>query len=190
MRASSVDRVLVTGATGFIASHVIAELLRQGAFVRGTVRSVSSARNAFLAALPGAHERLQLVAAELDKPDGWDAAVTGCSVIHHIASPTPSEASKPTTEEMVRMAVFGVRHVFEAAARVGGVRHVVMTSSSAAVGEGQEALRTSGHVFTDADWSDPSKVDGGFAPYITSKFQAEQYAWNFVKAHPAGFTLT
>jgi dihydroflavonol-4-reductase len=65
-----------------------------------------------------------------------------------------------------------------------------MTSSVAAVADGQEELRAAGHVFTDADWSNPSKVDGGLAPYVASKFHAERFAWDFVKTHPDGFTLT
>ena len=82
-------RVLVTGASGFIGSHVILELLKSGKFkVRGTVRSTNSASAAHLKEHPGLKD-VELVEAELLTDDGWDAAMKDCDYVMHVASPFP-----------------------------------------------------------------------------------------------------
>jgi dihydroflavonol-4-reductase len=169
------ERVLVTGATGFIAGHCINELLTHGYPVRGTVRNRATADVAHLYAMA---ERtggsLELVEARLDADAGWAEAVAGCTAIWHVASPNPSEIPK-TDDEVVRPAVDGTLRLLRAAAASGTVRRVVMTSSTAAV--------TSGHppdgdrVYTEADWSD---VDASSA-YPKSKTLAERAAWEFVR---------
>ena len=77
--------VLVTGATGFVATHIIEQLLRKGYFVRGTVRDAARVPS-YLTDLPGS-ERLTLVAADLLEPGSFDAAVQGCDYVIHTASP-------------------------------------------------------------------------------------------------------
>lgn len=64
--------VLVTGATGFVANHVIKKLLEDGHKVRGTVRSLANEEKlAPLKELPNADKNLQLVEADLVKADSW-----------------------------------------------------------------------------------------------------------------------
>ena len=67
--------VLVTGAAGFIGSHVVRELLEQGFSVRGTVRNPTNAE--FLKDLSGA-ERLDIVQMDLLQPESVVSAVKGC----------------------------------------------------------------------------------------------------------------
>lgn len=78
--------VLVTGATGFVASEVIKQLLEKGYSVKGTVRSLSKALHLqkLADALPGT---LELLEADLLKEGDFDAAVAGCSYVFHVASP-------------------------------------------------------------------------------------------------------
>lgn len=79
--------VCVTGASGFIASHVVKQLLEKGHRVHGTVRDATNTRKvAHLLALPGA-ERLTLFSAELMQDSSYDEAVRGCEVVFHMASP-------------------------------------------------------------------------------------------------------
>ncbi|WP_036966775.1 NAD-dependent epimerase/dehydratase family protein, partial [Promicromonospora kroppenstedtii] len=111
------SRVLVTGATGFIAGHAIEELLRNGHEVRGTVRSLRDpARVVHLHRVAGAvGGRLELVEADLSRDDGWDDAVAGQEYVLHMASPFP--AAPPRHEdELVGPAVDGTRRVLAAAA--------------------------------------------------------------------------
>lgn len=157
-------RVLVTGASGFVAGHVIAELRSHGYAVRGTARRPVDGL-------------ADVVAADLAKDDGWAAAVDGCDYVMHVASPIPNERPK-SDDELVRPAVDGTLRVLRAAADAG-VRRVVLTSSIAAVTSGHGG----GGVWTESDWS---VVDRSPA-YPKSKTLAERAAWKF--AREAGLEL-
>lgn len=171
------ERVLVTGATGYVAGHCIEELLRHGYAVRGTVRRPGdTAAVAHLRAIADeVGGELELVEAHLDRDDGWDAAVAGCPLVMHVASPLPIE--NPTDEEaLLGPAREGTLRVLRAAAR-GGVRRVVQTSSVAAV---HYSGTPEDHVCTEADWSDPALTP----LYPKSKTLAERAAWDFHASLP------
>jgi dihydroflavonol-4-reductase len=152
------ERVVVTGASGFIARHVIAELRSHGYWVRGTSRRPVDGLN-------------DVVTADLSRDDGWAAAVEGCDYVMHVASPIPKESPK-FEDELIRPAVDGTLRVLRAAADAG-VKRVVLTSSIAAVSSGHrdEAVRT------EADWSIVDRSPG----YPKSKTLAEQAAWDFAR---------
>ena len=80
--------VCVTGASGFIASHCVQQLLATGYTVHGTVRSLENREKvAHLEALPFAATRLKLFEADLLVDGSFDAAVAGCDAVLHTASP-------------------------------------------------------------------------------------------------------
>jgi dihydroflavonol-4-reductase len=169
-------KVLVTGATGFVAGHCVEELLAHGYAVRGTVRDLATADVAHLrAAARRTGGSLELVEARLDADAGWAEAVDGCACVWHVASPNPSRAPKHE-DEVVRPAVDGTLRVLRAAAASGTVRRVVLTSSIDAIRHGHPDQR----VRTEADWS---TVDGA-DPYPKSKVHAERAAWDFVRDRP------
>ena len=171
MTESHPDLVLVTGATGFIAGHCIADLLAHGYAVRGTVRDLRTAKADHLRRLGGS---LELVEATLDADDGWPDAVAGCTAVLHVASPFPA-AEPEDDDELVRPAVDGTLRVLRAAADSGTVRRVVLTSSIAAISAGNTSDPT--HPLTEADWSRPEQA----APYARSKTLAERAAWRFAE---------
>ena len=88
------DLVLVTGITGYIASHVAVKLIEKGYRVRGTVRNKAKGRRVLDAmAMTGVDvSQVELVEAELSADEGWRDAVADCRFIQHIASPIPMEA--------------------------------------------------------------------------------------------------
>jgi nucleoside-diphosphate-sugar epimerase len=121
---------------------------------------------------------IEFVAADLTRDNGWDDAVKGCRYVLHVASPFPiTQPADPN--EVVAPARDGTLRVLRAAERAG-VARVVMTSSTVAIM--YSGSRAPGHVYTEADWTDPARTD--ITPYIMSKTLAEQAAWDFVRASP------
>src|SRR6266536_1841165 len=131
MRWDMTGQVLVTGASGYVAGHVIADLRSHGYGVRGTARKAADG----------------LVAADLTRDEGWAEAVEGCDYVMHVASPFPSHTPK-SDDELIRPAVDGTLRVLRAAADAG-VKRVVLTSSIAAVTSGHTQEKTR----TEEDWS-------------------------------------
>jgi nucleoside-diphosphate-sugar epimerase len=167
--------VLVTGGSGFLGLHTIIQLLECGERVRTTVRSrarEADVRRTLARAGIEAGDRLAfVVVADLLTDDGWPAAVDDVERVLHVASPFP--AGTPEHEDdLIVPARDGTLRVLPAA-RDAGVRRVVVTSSSAAVGHDREP---GDHVFTEADWTDP---DADVGAYIKSKTIAERAAWDF-----------
>jgi len=170
------ETVTVTGASGYIALHVIALLLDEGYEVRGTLRDM--ARVEPLRAALARHtevSNLSFVAADLTSDAGWDAAMTDCQYVMHVASPVPIVEPK-NHEELIAPARDGTLRVLAAASRAG-VRRVVMTSSNAAINSGHGGKSS----FTEADWS---ILGDGTGAYASSKTIAERAAWDFVAGLP------
>ena len=116
-------RVLVTGATGFVAGHRIVDLLAHGYDVRGTVRNLAAADTAHLRSAIDLAESgaFDLAEATLDADDGWAEAASGCDYVLHVASPIPFKAPKHE-DELIRPAVDGTTRVLTAAARAPRTR--------------------------------------------------------------------
>ena len=175
--------VLVTGAAGFLASHLVAQLLARGYRARGTVRSLKKEKDlAPLRALPGAAERLELVEADLLAEGAFDAAAQGCEIVMHTASPYVLDAKDPQ-KDLVEPAVKGTESVLSACKKAGTVRRVVLTSSMAAITDEPESDR----VLTEEDWNTRSSLDRN--PYYYSKTLAERAAWEYVEREAHDFDL-
>lgn len=172
--------VCVTGATGFIGSHLTRLLLSEGYNVNGTVRDVAKAGAGFLSDL-GGFDRLSLYAADLLDAGSFDKAVSGCEVVFHVASPLLVNTTDPQ-RELLEPAVSGTRAVLGAAARAKTVRRVVMTSSLAAM-----ANRAAGTIITDKSWNEDATLETD--AYAYSKTVAEKAAWEFVDRADPGFDL-
>ncbi len=174
------DRVLVTGATGFIAQHCMLQLLEAGYEVRGTARSANRAADVVAILSPhlsdaarGRLDALEVVAADLTRDDGWRGAVEGCRFVMHIASPLPKGVVKDENELIVP-ARDGALRVLRASHNAG-VERVVLTSSLSAIIYGNDRS----HLFTEADWSN---LDGKrIGAYDKSKTIAERASWEYME---------
>src|SRR2546430_1200085 len=151
-------KVLVTGASGFIAKHCIAELLRRDFAVRGTLRDMGRAeavRKSVSRAGADANG-VEFFAADLLRDEGWSAAMQGCNFVLHVASPFPLQ-DPPNPDDLIRPAREGALRVLKAATQAG-IKRVVMTSSVVAVTLPWPEAPL-GHVFTEADWTNPKRPD-------------------------------
>lgn len=170
------DRVLCTGASGFLGGHVALQLLDAGYRVRGSVRDAAkgAAVRATLAGAGADLSRLELVTLDLLSDEGWFDAAKDCRYVVHTASPFVLTMPKDPLD-LVRPAVEGTRRAVHAALRAGAER-IVLTSSIAAIVYGHKA-RT--RIFTEDDWAD---LDGpNVTAYIRSKTLAEREAWTIVE---------
>lgn len=180
------DTVLVTGISGFIASHVAAGLLAQGYAVRGTVRNkMKGERIVEALAEHGADtSRLELLEADLGADAGWKAAVKDCRYVQHIASPFPMDAPS-NREALVPAARAGAMRVVEQAIGAGAER-VVMTSSMVSM-MGQ-ADRKAHMLVKESDWSNPDWKP--LTAYPVSKTRAELAIWDYAAAQNVKTRIT
>tara|TARA_B100000212_G_scaffold101744_1_gene74894 strand:+ start:50 stop:1063 length:1014 start_codon:yes stop_codon:yes gene_type:complete len=170
------EKVLVTGGSGFIALHCIDQLLEKGFMVRTTIRSESRKEeiNKAMDKYPNLDQNLEFHICDLLKDEGWEAAVDGCDYVLHVASPFILEV--PSDENvLIKPAVDGTLRVLNACSRTN-VKKVVLTSSVAAVAYGHGVEKT----YDESDWSNTGE-DSGITPYAKSKTLAEKAAWNFVE---------
>jgi dihydroflavonol-4-reductase len=177
------EQVLVTGGSGFIASHCIALLLNKGYHVRTTLRSLDRAttvKSMLKVAGIKDFQKLSFALADLSKADDWTAAAEGCTYIIHPASPTPGHAA--TEEEFVTPAVNGVLFVLRAA-KAAGVKRVVLTSAFGAVGMGTNKKTP----YTENDWTN---LNAELPFYQRSKTLAEKAAWEYIATDGKGLELT
>jgi dihydroflavonol-4-reductase len=158
-------KVFLTGATGFVGSHVARELARSGASIRALVRPTSSPRN--LEGLP-----VESVVGDLLRPDTLRSGIAGCDAVLHVAA--DYRLWIPDARPLYGANVEGTRELLRIA-REEGVRRVVYTSSVATMG-----FRADGAVVNE---DTPVSLEDMIGHYKRSKFLAEQEA---IQAAQAG----
>ncbi len=147
----------VTGATGFVGSHVACALADNGADLRLLVRPNSNLKNI-------QDLKADLFTGDLRDPASLEKGIAGCEVIFHVAADYRLWVRDP--EEMYRANVEGTRAILEAA-RKNNIRRVVYTSSVATMGFTRDSV---------ADENSPVSLANMIGPYKRSKFMAEQVA--------------
>lgn len=188
MEGISNSLVLVTGASGFVASHICKTLLELGAKVRGTVRSLENEdKIGFLRNLvENPKHKIELVEADLLKEESWKSAVKGVKYVIHVASPFPLSIPN-SPDDLIKPAVEGTLNVLKACQEEKSVKRVVITSSVVAIHEPylplpKEVEETK--ILTEEQWVDGNNEN--VEPYSRSKALAEKAAWDFVKEIPDG----
>jgi dTDP-glucose 4,6-dehydratase len=162
--------VLVTGAGGFIASHLVEALVLQGARVRGFVRYNSRGDPGLLALLPAERlEQVEIVAGDLRDLLAVQEAMRGVTHVFHLGAVIPIPYSYVHPAEVVETNVTGTLNVL-LAARQPGVERVVHTSTSEVYGTAQRAPIDEDHPLQ------------GQSPYSASKIGADKLAESFYRS--------
>jgi dihydroflavonol-4-reductase len=151
-------KAFVTGATGFVGSHVARALAAQGAELRLLVRKTSRTDNI-------AELQAETVQGDLREPASLKKAMAGCDFVFHVAADYRLWVRDP--EEMYRSNVEGTRAIIQAA-QESGVRRVIYTSSVATMG-----FTNDGHIATE---NSPVSIKDMVGHYKRSKFMAEEIA--------------
>jgi len=173
-------KVLITGVTGFIGSHVAIQLLNAGYQVRGSLRNPKRIEDIkqVIAGHTNNIGNLTFVEAELTDAKSWVEATKGMDYVQHIASPQTGVLPKHE-DDLIIPAKEGTLNILESALK-NGVKRVIMTSSAAAIGYGN--LKSTTQPYTEEHWTD-IKDRKDTTPYIRSKTIAEKAAWKFMQQH-------
>lgn len=160
-------KILVTGAAGFIGSHLTEHLLAAGHDVRAFIRYNSSNSWGWLEALPPAMKAgLDVFAGDIRDPNGVRQAVKGCDVVLHLASLIAIPYSYHSPDTYVDTNVKGTLNILQAA-REFGVERVVHTSTSECYGTARFVPITEDHPLQPQ------------SPYSATKIAADQLALSF-----------
>lgn len=183
--------VLVTGASGYIASHIIREALSIGYRVRGASRTADSCQKT--EALVESPRYETVVVANMSIDNAFDEAVNGVDGIIHTASVL---SMSPDPNEVIPQTIAGSINVLKSAMKEESVKRVVYTSSSVAAtlpspNEKKVINKDTWNDFAvELAWSPPPyHADRAYAVYAASKTEAERAVWRFVAEEKPGFVV-
>ncbi|KAK9471510.1 uncharacterized protein V1510DRAFT_420119 [Dipodascopsis tothii] len=186
-------KVLLTGASGFIAMHVLQQLLAAGYTVKATVRSQAKAD--FISKTFAAQaEKIEFsIVPDIAAPNAFDEAVVGVDMVVHTASPFHFKVTDPV-KDLLDPAMKGTLNILNAIKTYAPqVTRLVLTSSFAAIVNAAEGAWP-GHVYTEADWNpvtwEEATTTTPQTTYRASKTFAERSAWDFIEREKPNFTLT
>ncbi len=168
-------KVLVTGGTGFVAQHIIKQLLEKGYDVKTTVRNQQGIEK-INKVFPN-NNNLSFVKLDLTKSDGWREAMEGIDYVFSVASPV----SFNKEDDILEIASLGITNILLAANETS-VKKVVMTSNFGAVGFSNMDKQV---ITTEEMWTSPDQE--GLSIYEKSKLLAEMRAWDYIKENKPSY---
>nr|UPA71865.1 ANR [Paeonia delavayi] len=170
----------VIGGTGFVASRLVKLLLEKGYAVNTTVRNPGNQKTiSHLLVLQSCD--LKIFQADLTHKGSFEAAVTGCELVFHVATPV-NFASEDPENDMIKPAIQGTLNVLKACVKAKTVKRVVLTPSAAAVTI--NGLNGTNLVMDEENWTDVEFLTSQKPPtwgYPVSKTLAEKAAWKFAE---------
>ncbi len=169
--------VLVTGATGYVASWLIKKLLENGVTVHAAVRNPNKKEkiahlNAIAKKSTGS---IKYFKSDLLQKGSYAEAMKDCELVYHTASPFITDVNDPQ-KDLVDPAVKGTQNVLETANQTPSVKRVVVTSSCASIyTDAIDCQKVPNGILTEKIWNTTASLD--YQPYSYSKTMAEKKAW-------------
>ena len=164
------QKILITGAGGFIGSHLAERLLSDGAKVTALVRYTSSGATGWLETLPPAlHKNLRIIHGDIRDPDICDVAVKGNRIVFHLAAQIAIPYSYVAPRDFIAVNALGTANMLQAA-RAEGVNKFVQVSTSEVYGTAQ---------YVPIDENHPQVAQ---SPYSASKIAADKMAESFYRS--------
>ncbi len=161
-------KILVTGAGGFIGSHLTEELVRQGEEIRAFVRYNSRDERGLLEDLPKEiQNQIEVIPGDLKDPDGIKKAVKGCSKVFHLGALIAIPYSYIHPFDFIQTNVVGMAHLLNACLEEGTLERVIHTSTSEVYGTAQ---------YIPIDEKHPLQAQ---SPYSASKIAADKLAESY-----------
>lgn len=156
------QRAFVTGAAGFIGSHLVERLLLDGAQVRALVHYNSRSSTGWLREIPSEFlSHLEIVYGDVTDPQRMNEVVKDCTIVFHLGALISVPYSYVAPDSFVRTNVVGTQNILDAACRNGGTR-VIQTSTSEVYGTPEAVPITESH---------PLRAQ---SPYSASKIAADK----------------
>ena len=167
------EKVFVSGGSGYIALHCIAGLIKKGYAVKTSIRTLDRKKEIIdsISKVIDCDDKLEFCQLDLLKDDGWDDALKGCRYVMHTASPV-SLLLSDNPDDLIKPAVNGLERCLKSAVK-NNVKRFVMTSSFSAIGAGSKDKE-----LDDSNWTDLKNPN--ITPYDVSKTKAEMFLWEYV----------
>lgn len=197
MTSPSEQTLLITGANGFLAGHVIKEALEQGYDIRGTVRSPESAKKVRHLFAEYAERFSVFVIRDLTQRDNYENAFVGVSKpitgVISVAAPFTLKV-EDNCRQLLDPAIQGAIAMLEAVNLYGpSVQRVVTTSSFTAIINLSKGFRP-GHVYSEEDWNPMTYAEAANADavsaYCASKALAEKAIWDWTEREEHAFSVS
>ncbi|TVY78155.1 putative uncharacterized oxidoreductase [Lachnellula suecica] len=198
--SKSDKKVFVTGASGFMCSHILNLLIEKGYQTVASVRSPSKAET-LLALHPTWKGKLEFVyIPDVAAPGAFDevfkAEKNGFDYIIHTASPVTFDVSD-VKKDLIEPAVHGTTELIKAAHELGGpkIKRFVLLGSAVAIVDSYQDMSVAGKDYTEKDWNpvteeEAVKTQSALLGYNASKKLGEQAAWDFIATKKPVFDLT
>jgi NAD dependent epimerase/dehydratase len=167
---SELGHCLVTGAGGFIGSHLVEELCRRGTDVTALVRYTSRGHRGWLTELDHEYQdQVEVVLGDVRDPDQMRVCLEGCDTVFHLAALIGIPYSYVSPRQNFETNVLGTLNVLEGA-RIAGVRRLIHTSTSEVYGTAQYVPIDENHPLV------------GQSPYAASKIAADQLTLSYARS--------
>ena len=171
------SKVLVTGADGFIGSHLAEELIKDGYDVRAFVYYNSFNSWGWLDALPkNILDKIEIFSGDIRDPNGTREAMKGVDVVYHLAALIAIPFSYHSPDSYVDTNIKGTLNILQAA-REFGTKRVLVTSTSEVYGTAKYVPMDESHPFQ------------GQSPYSATKIGADRIAESFYRSFNMPITI-